>query len=61
VDGLGPAADAGRDVFCLVVLGLIVKHIKEFAEVFKLYRKGGHGIRYSLATAWRIAVRGADF
>jgi len=32
----------------------------EFIAVYRLYRRA-HGIRYSLATAWRIAVVGADF
>jgi hypothetical protein len=33
----------------------------EFLLVYRLYRRGGHGVVYCLKTAYRIAVRGADF
>lgn len=34
--------------------------MREFITVFRLYRRH-HGVRYSLRTAWNIAVRGWPF
>ena len=38
-----------------------MKRITDFVEVARLYRAGGNTIRYSLLSAWRIAVRGLPF
>ena len=35
--------------------------LRELRSIFRLYREGGHSIRYSARTAWNIAVRGLDF
>ena len=34
--------------------------IRDFITIYRLYRKA-HGRRYSLQTAWNIAVRGFSF
>lgn len=33
----------------------------EFRQVFMLYRKAAHGIRYSLRRAWEMAFLGLPF
>ena len=54
---------------CISTIGLLMRanrkgkqwsRAHEFLTVYRLYRRA-HGIRYSLQTAWRIAIVGADF